>query len=147
MRPANGPEEGIDYNGSFIISGGTIISAGSNSNMTKAMSNASTQVGMFIRSSAVLSSGSLLHIESAAGTEMVTFKPKNNVCYFHFSSASLAQSTQYRIYFGGSYTGGSYVGNSTGWGLYTGGTYSISGASLKSTTTTSGGSKVNTIAF
>lgn len=142
--PTSSPEEGMDFNGTFNMNGGLLISAGSNSNMTKGFSTTSTQVGMFLKSSAALASTSILHIENAAGTEMITFKPKNNVYYFHFSSASLAQSTQYKIYFGGSYTGGSYVGSSTGWGLYTGGTYSLTGATLKSTVTTSASAKANT---
>lgn len=145
--PTSQPEEGIDYNGTFLMNSGTLISAGSNANMTKAMGIASTQVSMYIKSSAQLAATSLLHIENAAGTEMVTFKPKNAVYYFHFSSPNLAKSTQYKIYFGGSYTGGSYVGTSTGWGLYSGGTYSTTGATLKSTTTTSVSATVNTISF
>ncbi|MGC4040577.1 MAG: carbohydrate-binding domain-containing protein [Flavobacterium sp.] len=145
--PTSQPEEGIDFNGTFLMNGGYLISAGSNANMTKAMNTASTQVSMYIKSSAQLAATSLIHIENASGTEMVTFKPKNGVYYFHFSSPGLAQNTQYKIYFGGSYTGGSYVGGTTTWGLYQGGTYSTSGATLKSSPTTSGSAKVNTITF
>ncbi len=145
--PTVSPEEGIDYNGTFLMNGGLLISAGSNSGMTKGMGAASTQVSMFLKSSAQLAATSMLHIENGAGTEMITFKPKNGVYFFHFSSGSLAQSTQYKVYFGGSYTGGNYVGNSTGWGLYSGGTYSLTGATLKSTFTTSGTAKINTVTF
>ncbi|MBE7170272.1 MAG: carbohydrate-binding domain-containing protein [Williamsia sp.] len=145
--PTSQPEEGIDFNGTFLMNGGILISGGASSNMTKAMSTTSTQVGMFARSSAQLAATSLLHIENAAGTEMVTFKPKNAVYYFHFSSPTLAKNTQYKVYFGGTYTGGSFVGGSTGWGLYTGGTYSLTGATLKSTFTASSASNVNTISF
>ena len=145
--PTSQPEEGIDYNGTFLMNGGILIAAGSNANMTKAMSTASTQVSMYLKSSAQLAATSLLHIENAAGTEMVTFKPKNAVYYFHFSNGSLLKNTQYKVYFGGTYTGGSYVGSSTGWGLYTGGTYSASGAVLKSTFTTAATATVNTVSF
>lgn len=145
--PTNAPEEGIDYNGTFLMNGGFLISAGSNSNMTRGMDAGSTQVSMFLKSSAQLASSSLIHIQNASGTEMVTFKPKNNVYWFHFSSGSLARSTQYRVYFGGTYTGGSYVGGTSGWGLYTGGAYATTGATLKSTFTTSGTTNVNTISF
>ena len=145
--PTSQPEEGLDFNGTFLMNGGTLISGGSNSSMTKAMATTSTQVGMYLKSSTVLATTSVLHIENAAGTEMVTFKPKNNVYYFHFSSPALAQGTQYKVYFGGTYTGGSFVGGSTGWGLYTGGTYSLTGATLKSTFTASTTSRVNTVSF
>lgn len=145
--PTSSPEEGLDFNGTFLMNGGLLISAGSNSNMTKAMSASSTQVGLFLKSSTQLAATSILHIENASGTEMVTFKPKNAASYFHFSSSALAQNAQYKVYFGGNYTGGSYTGNSTGWGLYTGGTYSSTGATLKSTFTTLSSSKVNTVPF
>lgn len=145
--PTSQPEEGIDYNGTFLMNGGLLISGGSNSNMTKAMGAASTQVGMYLKSSTQLATTSLLHIENAAGTEMVTFKPKNGVYYFHFSSPNLNKNVVYKVYFGGSYTGGSYVGGTSGWGLYTGGTYSNSGGTLKSTFTTSAANTVNTVSF
>jgi trimeric autotransporter adhesin len=77
----------------------------------------------------------------------LTFKPKTASAYFHFSNPLLTKGGQYKIYFGGTYTGGSFVGNSSGWGLYTGGTYSNSGATLKSTTTTSSSATVNTVSF
>jgi len=140
--PTSQPEEGLDFNGSLNINGGLLISAGSNSNMTKAMSTTSTQPGMFIKSSAVLASTSIFHIENASGTDIVTFKPKNNAYYFHFSSTALTKGAQYKIYFGGSYSGGT-----SGNGLYTGGTYSTTGATLKSTTTLSTTSTANTISF
>jgi len=143
--PQTGVEEGIDYNGSLLFNGGTVISAGSNSSMTKANSSTSTQPGMYIKSSSVIASTSLLHIENALGTEMVTFKPKNGGYYFHFTCPSLVKGSSYKIYSGGSYTGGSFVGNTSGYGMYTGGTYSTTGATLKSTSTLSTTS--NTISY
>jgi hypothetical protein len=145
--PTSQPEEGLDFNGALIINGGLLISAGSNTNMTQAMSASSTQPGMFIKSSAVLASTSIFHIENASGTDIITFKPKNNAYYFHFSSASLTKGAQYKIYFGGSYSGGSFIGGTSGNGLYTGGTYSSTGATLKSTSTLSTTSTSNTISF
>jgi hypothetical protein len=141
------PEEGLDFNGTFVMNGGLIICAGSNSNMTKNFNAASTQRTMYLKSSAQLPATSVFHIENAAGTEMVTFKPKNAVYYFHFSSPNVAASTSYKVYFGGTYTGGSFVGGSTGWGLYTGGTYSTVGGTLKSTFTSSAASTLNTVTF
>lgn len=143
----NGPEEGLDFNGTFNMNGGTIISAGSNSNMTPNFSASSTQRTMFLKSSAQLAASSMIHIRTAAGVELATFKPKNAVYYFHFSSPNVAGSVSHQVYFGGSYTGGSFVGNSSGWGLYTGGTYSTTGATLKKTFTTSNTSTLNTQTF
>jgi len=145
--PTSQPEEGIDFNGTFNVNGGTIISAGSNSNMTKAMNTSSTQPGMYIKSGTQIPATGMLHIENAGGTEMVTFKPKNAVYYFHFSSPGLVKSASYKIYTGGTYSGGNFVGNAAGWGMYTGGIYSTAGATLKSTSTLSSSSTVNTISF
>lgn len=145
--PTSSPEEGIDYNGTFKMNGGILISGGSNSGMTKNFSSTSTQHSMFIKSSASLVATSLIHIRTAAGVELATFKPKNAVYYFHFSSPNVAASTSHQIYFGGTYTGGNFVGNSSGWGLYTGGTYSTTGGTLKSTFTTSGTTTINTVTF
>ncbi|MCS7032615.1 MAG: hypothetical protein NZ561_01315, partial [Phycisphaerae bacterium] len=145
--PSTAPEEGIDFNGTFLMNGGFLISGGSNSSLSKPMSAGSAQVSLYLRSSTALAATSMLHIQNAAGTEMVTFKPKNNVYYFHFSSGALARNTQYRVYFGGSYSGGGFVGDSIGWGLYTGGTYSTVGATLRTTFTTSSTANVNTVNF
>jgi len=145
--PTAAPEEGIDFNGTFNMNGGLLISAGSNAGMTKNFSATSTQRTMYLKSSAQLAATSLLHIRNASGTEMITFKPKNAVYYFHFSSPNIMASTSYQIYFGGSYTGGSFVGNTSGWGLYTGGNYTTTGATLKSTFTTSNTSTLNTVTF
>lgn len=143
----NGPEEGLDFNGTFKMNGGIIIAAGSNSNMTPNFSASSTQRTMFLKSGTQLAATSLIHIRTAAGVELATFKPKNAVYYFHFSSPNVAGNVSHQIYFGGSYTGGNFVGSSSGWGLYTGGTYSTTGGTLKATFTTSGTSTLNTVTF
>lgn len=143
----NGPEEGLDFNGTFNMNGGTIIAAGSNSNMTPNFSATSTQRSMFLKSSNQLAATSMIHIRTATGVELATFKPKNAVYYFHFSSPNVAGNVSHQIYFGGTYTGGNFVGNSTGWGLYTGGTYSTTGGALKKTFTTSNTSTLNTQTF
>jgi hypothetical protein len=145
--PATGVEEGIDYNGTFLINGGILISGGSNSNMTKAASTSSTQVNFFLKSSTALSSSSLLTIRDSSGNVVLVYKPKYNANYFHVSTSTLAKNTSYSVYFGGTYTGGSYVGGLTSWGLLTGGTWSPTGATLKKTFTTSASSTVNTVTF
>ena len=59
----------------------------------------------------------------------------------------MTKGASYKIYFGGLYSGGSFIGETTGYGLYTGGTYSTSGATLKSTPTLSTSNTVNTISL
>jgi len=140
--PNSGVEEAVDFNGTFKMTGGLFIGAGSSSNMTKAMSSVSTQVNLYISSSSLISLSTLLHIQDASGTDVLTFKPKNGGFKFLFSSAALTKGSSYSIYTGGSYSGGSAIN-----GLYTGGTYSKTGATLKKTVTLSGSSTVNTISF
>jgi hypothetical protein len=140
--PLSGVEEAVDFNGTFKMTGGLFIGAGSSSNMTKAMSTTSTQANLYISSSAVISSTTFLHIQNASGTDILTFKPKNGGYKFLFSSSALAKGAAYSIYTGGSYTGGSSNN-----GLFTGGTYSNSGATLKKTVTLSSSSTVNTISL
>ena len=138
--PMSGMEEACDFNGTFNMNGGFFIGAGSNSSMTKAMSTTSTQANMFVKSSAVISSSTLLHIQNASATDVITFKPKVGGYYFLFSSSALTQGATYTIYTGGSYSGGTSAD-----GLYTGGTYTA--GTLKKTVTLSTTSKVNTITF
>jgi hypothetical protein len=140
--PLNGVEEAVDFNGTFKMTGGLFIGAGSSSNMTKAMSTSSTQANLFITSSAAISSSTLLHIQNAGGTDILTFKPKNGGYKFLFSSPALTKGATYSIYTGGSYTGG--TSNN---GLYTGGSYSATGATLKKTVALSGSATVNSISF
>jgi trimeric autotransporter adhesin len=140
--PNSGVEEAADFNGTFNMKGGLFIGAGSNSTMTKSMSTSSTQVNMYISSSSLISSSTLLHIQNASGTDILTFKSKNGGFKFLFSSTTLSKESSYSIYTGGSYTGG--TSNN---GLYSGGTYSTTGATLKKTVSMSSSSTVNTISF
>jgi hypothetical protein len=135
--PLSGVEEAVDFNGTFNMNGGIFIGAGSNSNMTKAMSSTSTQQNFYLSTSSVVSSGNLLHIQDASGTDILTFKPLNGGYKFLFSSPSIVSGATYSIYTGGSSTG---TNNN---GLYTGGTYS--GGTLKKSFTASG--KVVSVSF
>lgn len=140
--PNSGVEEACDFNGSFTMKGGTFIGAGSNSNMTKAMSSSSTQPNMYISSGSAVSSGTILHIQDSAGKDILSFKPKNGAYKFLFSSGGLSKGSSYSIYTGGSYSGGTSLE-----GLYSGGTYSSSGATLKKTASLSTSATVNNISF
>lgn len=140
--PLSGVEEAVDFNGTFKMTGGLFIGAGSASNMTKAMSTSSTQANLYLSTTTAIPSSTFLHIQNAAGTDVLTFKSKNGGYKFLFSSSLLTKGGSYSIY-----TGGSYNGGSSNNGLYTGGTYSSSGATLKKTVTLSTTSTVNSISF
>lgn len=135
--PPSSPEVGVDVNGLFLINGGFIVVSGTNSNMTKAPSNTSTQRAVLLRTTTVLNPGTLFHLQDTAGNYLLTFAPLRRYYSIIFSSSYLIQGTSYRIYTGGSSTG--TLRN----GLYTGGTYS--GGTLRTTFTLS--STVQTVNF
>ena len=135
--PSNGIEEAVDFNGIFNMNGGIFIGAGSNSNMTKPMSNSSTQPNMFISSSSLISSSTFLNIQINS-TDVITFKPKYGGYKFLISSPDMTKGASYKIYTGGSYSTSINTG-----GYCTGGTYTP--GNLKKSGTLSLSSTVNTI--
>lgn len=135
--PPSQPEVGLDVNGTFLITGGFIAVAQINSNMVEVASSSSTQRSVLIKSSAVIAAGTLLHIEDASGTSVLTFKAARNSSAILFSSSALVAGTSYKVYTAGSCTG------TLKDGIYTGGTYS--GGTLKTTFTSS--SVAQTVTF
>ncbi len=115
----NGPEDNgngaLDYDGTFEISGGTLIAAGS-SGMAQSPSNSSTQNSVNVFTS--VSASTLLHIEDESGNELITFAPSKNVQSVVISSPNIKTGTTYKVYTGGESTGTSDNG------LYSGGSYS-----------------------
>jgi hypothetical protein len=135
--PPSQPEESIDFNGTFNISGGYLIAGGTNSNMNKPMSSTSTQYGLYALTSSVVSANTIFRIQDSSGNDLVTFKPVRNAYSFLFSSLNLKTGTTYSIYVGGTCTG------TLKDGLYSGGTYS--GGTLKKSFTIS--NKVTSLSF
>lgn len=117
----NGPTEqmngALDYDGTFNISGGTFIAAGS-AGMAQAPGTGSTQNSVLINLSGTLPGGTLLNIQDESGTSVMTFAPSKQYQSIVFSSPELMTGGEYTLYYGGSATG-----TETG-GLYVDGTYS-----------------------
>lgn len=116
--PQSQPEVGMDYNGTCEISGGILIVSGPGSNMTQGASTSSDQNSLKIIFSSTLSSNTLFHIQNSNGNEVITFKPNRNYSSIIFSSPLLEQGTTYSIY-----TSGSSSGINNG-GIYEDGSYS-----------------------
>jgi hypothetical protein len=136
--PSSSPEVAFDINGSFTVSGGFLIGAGPNSgNMIQSPSTSSGQYSLKITSSSSLTASSLFHIQDDQGNDIVTFKLVRAAYYIVFSSPALASGGSYSIYTGGTTTG-MYVN-----GVYSGGTYS--GGTLKKTFSVS--SKLTTVSI
>lgn len=128
--PQSQPEVGFDINGTFGLSGGLFIATGPNSgNMIEVPSTNSIQYSVYVAFSRGLSASSLFHIQDASGNDVVTFKPVRDSYYIVFSSPKLIRGSAYSIY-----TGGSSTATNTN-GLYIGGTYS--GGTLKKNFTVS----------
>ena len=122
---AASPEEGFDCDrNTFKITGGILVGvAGATSSPTASVS---TQASVILGGA---SANQLISIQSADGTEALTFLVPRTFTTMLFSSPKLKVSTSYKIFTGGSVTGGSNFN-----GLYTSGTYS--GGTQSSTFTT-----------
>ncbi len=121
--PQSQPEVGMDFNGSFLISGGLLVVSGTNSNMTEGPGTSSQQYSVIAKTTTANSS--LFHVEDSGGNNIITFKPVRSYYSMIFSSSALKNGSTYKILTGGSSTGVLKDG------LYTGGTYS--GGTLKKT--------------
>jgi len=117
--PSASPEVAIDYNGTFKISGGLLIASGPSGNMIQATSTSSTQNTALIRINGNVSSGTWFNVQDASSNTLITYKPLRSANYFVLSSPSLVSGSSYKVYTGGSVSGGTTVN-----GLNTGGAYS-----------------------
>jgi len=114
--PTNNGNGPVDYLGSFSISGGDFLAVGS-AGMAMGPSTSSTQNSMMLTYAGTQAAGTLIHIESADGDDILTFAPAKAYQSVVFSSPELSSSSEYVVY-----SGGSSSGTSTD-GLYSGGTY------------------------
>jgi hypothetical protein len=120
----NGPTSSgngvLDYNGDFKLTGGTLIAAGI-ADMPQTPGSASTQCSLTIAFDSSLSAGTLFHLETAGGDEVVTFAPSKRYQLVTYSPPLLVKGTSYSIYYGGSATG-EWVDGLVADGLYAPGT-------------------------
>lgn len=116
--PASAPEVGIDYNGTFNISGGQLVASGTNSNMTIPPSQTSTQNSLKLMFSSSYTNTTLFHIKDSEGNEVVTFQPMRSYQSMIVSSPLLVTGKTYKVYISGSSTG------TSDYGLFEGGVYS-----------------------
>jgi hypothetical protein len=128
--PPNDPEVGVDVNGLFRIDGGFVVISQRNSFMLEYPSGSSSQRSVMFKTNMSISAGTLFHVETTGGETLFTFEPSHNYSAILFSSANLISGTTYEVYTGGSCTGTEQDG------LYIGGTYS--GGTLRTTFVSSG---------
>jgi hypothetical protein len=122
---AGSPEAGFDCDRStFKITGGILIGIGGSSSTPTA--NVSTQPSVMLGSGAA---NQLFHIQSADGSEAVTFLIPRNYNTMLFSSPKLKLNQTYKVF-----TGGSVSGTTVFNGLYTSGTYTAGSPASSFTT-------------
>lgn len=117
--PTNNGNGALDFNGSFTITGGLVIAAGS-SGMAQAPQSSSSQYSVLVKFSSTKSAGTLFHVQTSAGEEVLSFSPGKTYQSVAFSTPVLKKGSAYEIYTGGSSTGAQTDGLFTG-GAYTGG--------------------------
>ncbi|PRY30418.1 uncharacterized protein DUF4353 [Spirosoma oryzae] len=134
--PSGNGNGSLDYDGTFKISGGLLIAVGS-SGMAQAPGTTSTQNSVLMTFTSSQAANSLVNIQSADGKSILTFKAAKQYQSLAFSSAGLVQGSTYKVF-----TGGSATGTNTD-GLFTDGTYTA-GTQYTSFTVSSVVTKVNT---
>ncbi len=115
--PTNDGNGAVDYAGSFNMTGGLLIAAGS-SGMAQTPGSESTQNTVMIYSDTEQTAGTILHIEDEDGSDILTYAPAKNYSSVAVCTSALTTGSTYKVFFGGSSTG------TVKDGLYTGGTYS-----------------------
>jgi hypothetical protein len=120
---------------SFKITGGFLIAAGS-SGMAQAPGTTSTQYSVMMNFLTAQVAGTMVHLESKDGQEVITFIPTKAYQSIVVSSPQLKNGSTYNIYTGGKSTGAATDGLFSGGG-YTNGTQ-VTSFTISSITTTIG---------
>jgi hypothetical protein len=135
--PTNNGNGPLDYLGAFDISGGYLVAVGS-AGMAQAPSTTSTQYSVMYNFTSPQAAGTMVHIETESGQDVLTFVPTKEYQSVVLSSPELENGTTYVVYSGGSSSGtvtdGQYAG-----GTYTGGTQ-VASFTVTSTVTGAGSS-------
>jgi len=121
----NGPTENkngaIDYDGTFTISGGVLVAAGS-LGMAQSPSSSSSQSSLLVSFNSLLSANTMVHVEDSSGNNLLSFVPTKEYQSLVYSSTQLTSGSSYRVYYGGNDSGNQEEGLYTE-GSYTAGTY------------------------
>lgn len=115
----------IDYDRSFQMTGGFLVAAGS-AGMAQAPGSASTQPSLLLISGSTRAAGTMIHIQAGDGTGVLSFAPTKRYQAVAFSSPGLAKGTSYEVYVGGTSTGTPDASGLYETGAHAGGTRSSS---------------------
>ncbi len=107
----------LDYDGSFKISGGLIVAAGS-SGMAQIPGTSSTQNSVLVYLDSEQKGGTTFNLQTSKGEDIISFIPQKLYQSVAISSPDIKNGTEYTVYVGGSSSGQEKNG------LYEGGKYS-----------------------
>jgi len=102
--PTNNGNGPLDYGNSFNLTGGYLLAVGS-SGMAQAPSQTSTQYAVMYNFDTQQAAGTLIHIETTDGKNILTFAPTKVYQSVVLSSPELANGASYVVYTGGNATG------------------------------------------
>ncbi len=102
--PSSNMNGALDYDRSFAMNGGFLLGTGS-SGMAQAPGTGSEQQSVLVNFSSSKQAGTLVHLESGAGSDLFTFSPSKSYQSVVFSSPDLETGTNYTVYYGGSSSG------------------------------------------
>ena len=94
--PVNDGNSALDYNGSFSITGGTLLALGF-SGMAMNVSETST-IGAFLLNGDEVAAGETLVIKTSSGEELFSYTTEKNSASLLFSSEDLKQGETYEVY-------------------------------------------------
>lgn len=114
--PTDNGNGALDYDRTFEITGGLLVTAGS-SGMMQAPSDTSTQYSIAMTYPQVQVAGTLVNLQDSKGNSIVTLNPAKQYQSVVISSPELKKGESYTLYSGGKSTG------SLTNGLYTNGKY------------------------
>lgn len=119
----------LDVGGNLVVNGGFLVAVGS-AGMAQSPSTTSTQYSALITLPSMLQAGTIVHIESGTGEDILTFKPTKAYQTVVISSPEMENGATYFVYADGQATG------TVTDGLYVDGTYTA-GTQVSSFTITS----------
>ncbi|MEK5382759.1 carbohydrate-binding domain-containing protein [Niallia sp. FSL W8-0635] len=111
--PTDAGNGALDYDGTLNISGGTLITSGS-SGMAQTTSDTSEQNSIMMTYSETQKAGTLIHLEDSDGNTIATIKPEKDYQTIVISTPEIVKNNTYVLYSGGSSTKVESNGISTG---------------------------------
>ncbi len=108
--PIDTRNSAVDASGSFEVSGGLLIGTHIDGRNSEGVGTGSTQASVYLTSDSVIEAGTVVHIQTTDGQDLVTFQPVNEFDVIVFTSPDLVAGDTYEIYLGGTVSGDSATG-------------------------------------